>query len=354
MDILTFDNELTDEYGNTMTIVMSYAQAKGYSDEAVNERLYDLYEMLLTAQEDGKPASKIVGKDLSAFCEQYFSDLTFKSRLLQIPQILFRGCLVAFFFELICIFMASESVSEAFRIEVNIGAYLVGFGLGIGFMTVSAVFIAPLVTKNKKRADIANGILIVLWLVAIFATASLGISIMAKSWIVALVAAVYCVVYSVIKLVINYKTYGTIKNLSKQIKKDSYYRKQENKTYEKAILTGWQGRYKRLLRKGKTTEEGFIAVIEKDNKANKVFEVIMDIIFVILIISAGVSNGISGDKIWEVLLFIGILGVFEFFIYKLFIGTSKKMNGICEKLLRECKRSGLTLPDFIDKKLCEY
>ncbi len=354
MDILTFDNELTGEYGNTMTIVMSYAQAKGYSDEAVNERLYDLYEMLLTAQEDGKPASKIVGKDLSAFCKQYFSDLTFKSRLLQIPQILFRGCVFVFFFELICILIEDKTIAEAARTETNVGAYLVGLILGIGFMAISAKFIAPIFPKNHDRAEIANAGLIVLWIIAIFAAVGLGFSIMVKAWIIALVAAVYCVVYSVVKLVINYKTYGTIKNLSKQIKKDSYYRKQENKTYEKAILLGWQGRYKRLLRKGKTTEEGFIAVIEKDNKANKVFEVIMDIIFVVLIISAGVSNGISGDKIWEVLLFIGILGVFEFFIYKLFIGTSKKMNGICEKLLRECKRSGLTLPQYIDKKLCEY
>lgn len=354
MDNLTFDNELTGEYGNTMTIVMSYAQAKGYSDEAVNERLYDLYEMLLTAQEDGKPASKIVGKDLSAFCKQYFSDLTLKSRLLQIPQILFKGCVFVFFFELICILMEDKTIAEAARTETNVGAYLVGLIIGDVFMVISAKFIAPIFPKNHDRAEIANAGLIVLWIIAIFATVGLGFSIMVKAWIVALIAAVYCVVYSVIKCIVNYKTYGTVKNLSKQIKKDSYYRKQENKTYEKAILQGWQGRYKRLLKKGKTTEESFIAVIEKDNKANKVFEVIMDIIFVILIISAGVSNGISGDKIWEVLLFIGILGVFEYFIYKLFIGTSKKMNGICEKLLRECKRSGLTLPQYIDKKLCEY
>ncbi len=354
MDILTFDNDLTGEYGNTMTIVMSYAQAKGYSDEDVNERLYDLYEMLLTAQEDGKPASKIVGKDLSAFCKQYFSDLTLKSMLLQIPQILFRGCVFVFFFELICILMEDKTIAEAARTETNVGAYLVALILEFVFMAISAKFIAPIFPKNHDRAEIANAGLIVLWLIAIFATVGLGFSIMVKAWIIALVAAVYCVIYSVVKLVINYNTYGTVKNLSKQIKKDSYYRKQENKTYEKAILQGWQGRYKRLLKKGKTTEEGFITVIEKDNRANNVFEVIMDIIFVVLIITAGISNGLSGDKIWEVLLFIGILGVFEFFIYKLFIGTSKKMNGICEKLLRECKRSGLTLPQYIDKKLCEY
>lgn len=354
MNFLTMETNLKGDYRDAFSKTVAYAQTKGYPEEAVSERLCDLYEILLTAQEDEKPASKIIGKDFTAFCKQYFSDFTLKTRLLQIPQILFRGFVFVFFFELICIFMASESVSEAFKIESNIGAYLVGLGLGIGFMTVSAVFIAPLVTKNKKRADIANGVLIVLWLVAIFATASLGISIMVKSWIVAVVGGIYCVIYLIAKSILNYKTYGTIKNLSQQIKKDSYYRKLQNKDFEKAILQGWQGRYKRLLRKGKTTEEGFIAVIEKDNKANKVFEVIMDIIFVILIISAGVSNGINGDKIWEVLLFIGILGVFEFFIYKLFIGTSKKMNGICEKLLRECKRSGLTLPAYIEKKLCEY
>ncbi len=72
MNVNEMEKNLTGAYNEAFSTAVQYAMTKGYTKEKINESMSDLYDILLTAQEDGRPAEKVIGKDISYFCKNYF------------------------------------------------------------------------------------------------------------------------------------------------------------------------------------------------------------------------------------------------------------------------------------------
>ena len=53
----------------------------------------------------------------------------------------------------------------------------------------------------------------------------------------------------------------------------------------------------------------------------------------------------------DTLFFALILGVIEWFIWKLFIGSSKKASAMRRRIYAACSKCGMTLPAYLESEL---
>ncbi len=354
MNYATLESQLKGDYREVLSKVILYITSKNISDSVAQEKICDLYEILLTAQYDSKPVNKIVGNDIARFCKDYFSDYTLKERFLSIFTWLFRCMLFLCVFEVICTVSASDSVSDITKITSDIAPYSLGILCGVMFNFIVAEIILPLSFKGKKIPDwvylsISAVIFIVLFAIALNVPAP---SIEVPSYILIIISGAYTLVYLIGLVIYRRKKYGTIKNPAKQIMKDSYYKNLTNKDFEKAILEGWQARYKRLSKRGRITEEEYLSKLIKEQGFNEKFDTLYKIIFGVLIVAFAIPN--LKDGVLDTLLLLGIMGVFEYLIYKLFIGTQLKFTTIEKNLINECIEKKKTMPSYIEEKLKEY
>lgn len=81
-DYYTFYVEkLTGEYREAFRGVEAYAVGLSADDDTMEEKMNELLDLFLNAQEEGKPVQKLVGKNMEHFCDTYFSDITWKNRM---------------------------------------------------------------------------------------------------------------------------------------------------------------------------------------------------------------------------------------------------------------------------------
>lgn len=76
-----YADKLKGEYAETFKEIEFYCNTAGLDDDTKEERLSELLDMFLNAQESGKSVKKIVGSDVAWFCKEFCSDIDFKSRL---------------------------------------------------------------------------------------------------------------------------------------------------------------------------------------------------------------------------------------------------------------------------------
>lgn len=95
---ILYKENLHGEYKETFDKIELYILAQNIDVDSREERLGELLDIFISAQEDEKPVRKIVGNDLENFCKTFCFDLGVKSKLVD-----FLGSLKIFvIFELIC------------------------------------------------------------------------------------------------------------------------------------------------------------------------------------------------------------------------------------------------------------
>lgn len=77
-----YKDKLSGAYKEVFAKTEMYVLSQNADNDTTEERLGELLDVFLSAEESGKPVEKIVGNDLESFCRSVCSDFSLKNRLL--------------------------------------------------------------------------------------------------------------------------------------------------------------------------------------------------------------------------------------------------------------------------------
>ena len=153
MNVNEMEKNLTGAYNEAFSTAVQYAMTKGYTKEKINESMSDLYDILLTAQEDGSPAEKVIGKDISYFCKNYFGKYSVPDFLKSTGEFIFRACIFLVIWELLIFVFYSGEFMAFMGGKADLTPYI--FGLSIAYMGEKAD-LTPNVIKLRKRKKVTG------------------------------------------------------------------------------------------------------------------------------------------------------------------------------------------------------
>lgn len=357
MDYTVMETQLKDEYRRVFSDAVLYGTMKNIPEDIFDEKMSELYDLLITAESENKPVQKLVGKDSSKFLKSFFGDLTIWDRLKAIPTSLYNVAWVVFVLECIEMFAADEPLKNFFTVRSDISGYGIGLITALLMYFITSSVLAPIFLKNRKGKN-NEGLYFLI--IAIFVVLiGLGvyffndISLLAPTHAFIFASGFYIAVYLIVRSVWRLKNYGSLRNTRKQIEQDSYYKNLQNKDMEKAILKGWQARYDRLVKKGKTTEEEYLGKLQKEEKLQeKLANIVTPLVFVAVVGFFVID--VAKDSTWyDTLLFAALECTIVYFISRWIIRSEKKQSAVRCRMLSECESENKTLPEYINERLSD-
>lgn len=253
MNLETMKSQFTGAYREAFDGAYKYILTQSFPAAYSDEKMAELYDLLLTAQEEGKPAENIVGEDITAFCKEYFSDYvpdrrfrSFLGNLFAVSCMLVLGSL----FDWLC----AEEQLPLTQFRLNASPVLVGLGSGF-VLTALFRLIQPLVMKTKKIS--AGGwaviYLAVFVLTIIVCTMLLGgTELSVPGCPVLICAGAYALFYLAAQVFFRYRRTGSLlRKKEADPYKDSYYKNLEDKDIRRIIMKGWLRRYRKLAKRGR-------------------------------------------------------------------------------------------------------
>lgn len=355
MDYNVMETQLSGEYREVFSKAVLYASLKNLSAQAAEEKLCDLYDLLLTAESEGKPVQKLVGKDINGFCREYFSDCTIADRLKTIPASLYRVAWFVLVLEIISLLADGTGEAGFFGMKSDYSGMGVGLATAALMYIVSQAVLAPLFARGKSGKGVGGWY----WVLGIMFVAFMGVgmklaeglSLMLPVWPFVLGSAGYILLYIIVRAVYRYKNYGTLRNERRLMEQDSYYKNLQDRDLEKILLTGWQKRFQRLEKRGKVTRETYLDKLLKEEKiGQKIVTIGVPVGFGIAALISVADTAMEGS-LQDALAFALFLAVMEFFICRWIIRGEKKRSALRMKHLNACRERGITLPDYIEEEL---
>ncbi len=356
MNVNEMEKNLTGAYNEAFSTVAQYAVTKGYTQEKINESMSDLYDILLTAQEDGRPVEKVMGKDIGYFCKNYFGKYSISDFLKSTGEFIFRACIFLVIWELLSSMFHTGGFMAYMVEKADLTHYIFGLSIAVVTNVISFFVVAPLTAKNRKAGDWSNILLCAAMFAAIFLSLEfkLPIDVNVKVWVLFAILVSYIAIYFTIRSVIRYKKFGTISDIYKKAFRKNWKNTYVNIPMQKGMLEGWQYRYKRLLKKGKVTEETFLDLLKKEQKVNVVADKVTTVFMVVLVLPFAFDILRDSEALWAGLIGVAVFCLIEFFAYSIFLKPMKKFTILFGKMLNECEKSGLTMPKYIEEKLKEH
>ncbi len=358
MDYNVMETQLKGEYREVFSKAVLYASLKNISAQAAEEKLCDLYDLLLTAQSEEKPARKLVGKDINGFCREYFADFTIADRLSTIPASLYRVAWFVLVLETIALLAGGTGEAGFFAAKADYSGVGVGIAAAALMYIVSEVVLAPLFARGKSGKGVGGWY----WLLAIMFAAFIGVgmklteglSLMLPMWPFVLGSAGYILLYTIARAVYRYKTYGTLRDERRLMEQDSYYKNLQDRDLEKILLTGWQKRFQRLEKRGKTTRETYLDKLLKEEELGRKIIILALPIGLAVVTLVDVVERAMESSLQDALAFALFMAVTEFFICRWIIRGEKKQSALRMKHLNACRERSVTLPDYIEETLKGY
>ena len=72
LDTISMAEKLRGDYRKAFEKADMYCVISSENEEAADDKMMNLYDCLLEAQNNEKPIEKIIGKDIEKFCKEYF------------------------------------------------------------------------------------------------------------------------------------------------------------------------------------------------------------------------------------------------------------------------------------------
>ncbi len=357
MDYAVMETQLSGEYREVFSKAVLYSTMKSIPEDICDDKLGELYDLLITAENENKPVQKLIGRDANGFYRDFFGDLTVWERLKAIPKSIYGTAWFIFIIECIAWLSEDGAFKNFFTLKSDISGYGIGLIISVLMYFIASSIFAPLLLKQKKNK---NGIVwYILVLVLFVLLVGLGVyffgdySVLVPIHSLIISSGFYILVYIIVRSIWRLKNYGSLRNTRKQLEQSSYYKNLENKDIENAILKGWKWRYEKLLKRGKVTEESFLKKLQDEEKfTEKFIGAGIPTLFVLLTAVAVVETALTSTW-YDTLTFAIIICVIEFFIGRCTLRSEKKQSAIRSRILDDCESKGITLPAYISERLGE-
>lgn len=355
MDLNVLETQLMGEYRDVFASAQVYATLKNIENAFSHDKMLELFDLLITAQSEQKPVSKLIGSDVNKFCKDFFGDYTIVERLRFLPVSLYRVSWFVFILELIELIAMDNPLGEFFTVKADMSGYGAGALVAVLAYLIADVVLVPVFNRNKKvKPGVWYGIVIAVMiaLIAVSMTLSDRLTLMLPVWPFLLGAGLYIIVYIIARAIWRYKNYGTIRNARKALEQDSYYRNLEDRDLEKILLEAWRKQFIRRQKKGRSTAEGYLDELKKNEDLDeKLLRYGTPLIYAALCIFAVIQVASEGSGVLDTLLFAAIITAVAFFIYRGIYKIEAKNAALRKKHLARCELQGKTMPEYLEETL---
>lgn len=361
LDTLSMAELLKGDYKKAFEKIDLYGSINNVNHDVFEDRILNLYDMLTEAQNEGKPVEKIIGKDIEAFCKEYFKvpekNYTFVKVLGRIAYLL----LIMFIFSIIELLWQIEEGKALMEMQVDMIPFFVGVGIGLILLVLCKLATKNMVFKNNKIKPTFYYVFILIFIVAgvvILNKAFNDYSVSLPLMPVLIISGIYSLLYYGIRAIVRYKTTGRITKLSKEDKAE---RKEfdEDVAFRAGVKDSAEILAKRFTKLKKKKEKKGIAYTYKDftkvivdeAKNGGITNVIIILICAVGVIVPGVKMFIA-DGMMEGALYLGMMGAIQFFVARFVIKILDQAYKENLHVLKECEERGIDVIEY-DKLLKE-
>lgn len=361
LDTLAMAALLKGEYKKAFEKIDLYGSINNVNQDVYEDRILNLYDMFTEAQNEDKPVEKIIGKDIEAFCKEYFKvpekNYTFikvLGRIAYLSLIIFILCIIDFLWQI----DEGKTVTE---MKVDIIPILVGAGIGLVLLVLCQFATKNMIFKNDKIKPIFYYMFVLIFIVVgvfvvnrAFDDYAVSLPLMP----VLIVSGIYTLLYYGIRAIVRYKTTGRVSKFSKEDKAE---RKEFDD--EVAFRAGVKQsaetmaeRYTKLrdkkAKKGiEYTYKEFTKVIVDEAKHSGITKFIIILICVACVVISTVKSFMSEGIMVAATLF-GMLGIIQFFVARFMLKILDQVYRENLHVLKECEERGIDVIEY-DKLLKE-
>lgn len=303
-----YTDKLEGEYRTVFKDIETFGLAKDIDSITFNEKMSELLDIFISAQEDGKSVEAIVGKDMGNFCENYFSEISVKTHVYEFFDTLKN---MAWFLLVIDILAMIATLGDekpersnfvAFMIYmlfIYIVSRLVGLGLRKWLYKVKA-----LSSKARKAIFIIAQILVFVPAMILYMSFSDSFGTISPT-IEAVVVGVYLVIYYIINRN-RRKTHAVERKKFYDIVYDQF---------DEQIIEAYDKKNQKLMKRGKMqlSMEEYVQKLEKEMPMMEKIKILYIVLPVIC--SLGMTVGVryfdGFETTFDMYYFMGILFIFE-------------------------------------------
>ena len=357
IDYDLMEEKLRNDYKEVFQKAKLYCYVKNIDEGVMDDMLMNLFDLLLTAQDNEKTVQSVIGQDVEKFCEEYFQDYNLKERIRHLPKSVCRIMKWILFCEMIELFFIEDKGVTVFQAKSNLFPYLLGVLAGyIGIVLIWSLM-RPVMFKSKKIKVYYAGMILLVIAVCIAAIIfSNQYEISVPAYITILFSFGYIVIYYIVRAIWRYKKYGTV-HKQKEIRSDYEIHSLKDAisidieiSLPKELVKRYEKINKRLVKRGKQelTPEQFMDKIRKEDAAIPKIWRVMKYFFLVIVLVCVIASHFAGENgIIGTIIFAVMLTLCETFIYKLckkaaYAGMNQK-----EKVLDECERLGVNIVEYV-------
>lgn len=352
---MILEDKLEGDYKDAFKRADMYSLVVRIDEETREEMMMNLLDLLLTAQEEGKPVEKVIGKDLKVFCKSYFGQDLRKRQFRDFLDGMYRMAWLALIIELIDMFTSEgPSGSNPFLQTTNITGYVVAICAILLFNALFTFICKPLLFQKKRfpfvafcLISLAGSLLFVLGMLYLVGDNTLT----APYWTTLLTIVSYIVVYYILRAASRYKDHGNIHK--RRDPGEEPFLKSVGTSALEGLPREFEKQYQKIVqkqeRKGKPLMSGeeYLKKLRSEVNRDKIAYPIIDVILVLFVLACVVRPFFTTS---EELLFPVINAVFivlfeiPVFFYGRFMYRANRQK---EKIVDYCEQHGITLTQYV-------
>lgn len=203
---LFYKDKLQGEYKTAFDQVEIYVNAQSIDELTCEDRLGSLLDMLLSAQEAGRPVQKVVGSNMEQFCKSFCSDMGTRNKTWHLLDTLKTVAIVELICAVLDLWGADWTGTDFWSLlsTANASGLILGFAACVVIGYISNLVVRFFMFKTRKlNMNLLK--CIVIFMTGVSFAVVFGILSSDKLnfftcplWIVLLVSAVYLVVYYIL------------------------------------------------------------------------------------------------------------------------------------------------------------
>lgn len=262
LDTIAMAEQLKGEYKEVFEKADMYGSLESSDESITDDKMMNLYDLLMQAQADGTPVSGIIGGDIEEFCKSYFKEEAEKtSKWLAVTKFIYNIACWGVIVGLLEVLWPEEESASGFLLEVDIMPLVVGslFGFGLVFLAWIA---KKTVLKSRKLRPIVFYLLVLAAIVisivaAVVISTKIDTGLKVKAGLLLILSGLYVVIYLIIRSVWRYRDHGTFGRYSKEEVRRRKEEKKEKAEFNQDVsrrnvartAKDMKFRYKRLSRR---------------------------------------------------------------------------------------------------------
>lgn len=357
LDTMAMANLLKGEYKEAFKKIDMYGGMNNVDVKIHEDRMMNLYDMFVEAQEERKPVEKIIGKDIENFCKEYFNCSEEKKWYIEVIKRISNVMSVIFLYSVVHFLFLSEGNVAFWDARINLLPVVVGIIVGFALIMLGRIINKQVTFKKEKVNPTFYAILLLVVFIGGVISAPIlqdDINIDAPLDITVIVSGGIAGVYCLVSVILLF----TRKDKRKMTKEEKAQRKafQEELEFQsgiKDVADGMATRYKRKVKKyakkGKTyTHQDFVQYTNKEIKDEKQYNVIVFLLLLVFVIINAITS-FSKMNLMPFIIMLVIQIAVEVIVFRWFVKFNKEQSKSYEIILNECEQRNINVVEYVEQ-----